>query len=149
VDQYAAGGTRADWNTVTRSLLQTNLQGARNIENVTGDQFEDIVSRWALANWVTDGGPADLQYDSWNLHSVFSSLHTQRPQLFPNFYPLVPPVGAGRDVSLSGTLRSGSPIYYRATQSAGDPGFTLSFRTANGGQINAAFKPRMNVIRLQ
>jgi hypothetical protein len=150
VDQYAAGGDTAGWNAVTRSLVQTNLSGANNIEDVTGNQFEDIVSRWALANWVTDAGvPPELQYNSWNLHSVYSSLHTQRPNLFPNFYPLVPTTSAGRDVNMSGTLRSGSPIYHRVTQPAGDPGFTLSVRSANGGQINAAFKPRLNVIRLQ
>jgi len=151
VDQYAAGNTRADWDSLTRSLVQTNLAGAANIEAVTGDQFDDIVSRWALANWVTDvgGAPDTLKYLSWNLHSVYSSLHTQRPNLFPNFYPLVPTISAGRDVNLSGTLRSGSPIYHRATQQAGDPGFTLSFTAPSGGLINAAFKPRLNVIRLQ
>ena len=151
VDQYAVGGTVADWNTLTRSLVRTNLTGAANIEGVTGDLFETIVSRWALANWVTDAGgaPPELRYDSWNLHSVYISLHTQRPQLFPNFYPLVPTISAGRDVNLSGTLRAGSPIYHRATQPAGDPGFTLSFTAPNGGLLSAARKPRLNVIRLQ
>jgi hypothetical protein len=151
VDQYAASSDTAGWNALTRSLVQTNLSGANNIEDVTGNQFEDIVSRWALANWVTDfgGAPPELRYNSWNLHSVYSSLHAQRPNLFPNFYPLVPTSSAGRDVSLSGTLRAGSPIYHIATQPPGDPGFTLSFRSSNGGQINAALKPRLNVIRLQ
>lgn len=151
VDQYAAGATITDWNVLTRTLVGTSLAGAANIEAVTSDQFEHVVSRWALANWVTDfgGAPPELRYDSWNLHAVYSSLHTQRPQLFPNFYPLVPTVSAGRDVDVSGTLRSGSPIYHLATQAPGDPGFTLSFRASNGGLINPAYKPRLNVIRLQ
>jgi len=151
VDRYAAGSTMADWNTLTRSLVGTAQTGAQNIANVTGAPFTTVVSRWALANYVTDrgGAPPELQYDSWNLHSVFSSLHTQRPQTFKNFYPLVPTIGPGRLVSLSGTLRAGSGIYHRATQPPGDPGFTLSFTAPNGGPIDPATMPRLNVIRLQ
>ena len=150
VDRYAGGTTTSAWNAFTRSLVQTAQVGAANIENATGDQFEDIVSRWGLANWVTDLTPhPELKYDSWNMHSVYSSLHTQRPGLFPNFYPVTPSVSAGRDVALSGTLHSGSPIYHRATQPAGDPGFTLSFTAPSGALISAAMKPRLTVYRLQ
>jgi hypothetical protein len=150
VDRYAGGTTRSAWNAFTRSLVQTSQVGVVNVENETGDQFEDIVSRWGLANYLTDGGaPAELQYDAWNMHAVFSSLHTQRPQLFPNFYPVVPPVSVGRDVVLSGKMRSGSPIYQRATQPAGDPGFTLRLVAPSGAEINPALKPRLNVYRLQ
>lgn len=151
VDQYAGGTTQNAWNTFTRKLVVTSQVGAANIEAVTGDQIEDIVSRWGLANWVTDIGsaPPELKYVSWDLHSVFSSLHSQRPGLFPNIYPVVPTVSAGRDVELSGTLHAGSPIYHRATQPAGDRGFTLSFTAPNGSLINAALKPRLNVYRLQ
>ena len=82
VDRYAAGSTMADWNAVTRALDSTALTGAQNIGNVTGVPFTTVVSRWALANYVTDGGgvPPELQYDSWSLHAVYSSLHTQNFQ---------------------------------------------------------------------
>jgi hypothetical protein len=150
VDRYAGGTTRSAWNTFTRSLVETSQVGAANIEAATSDQFEDIVSRWGLANWVTDLTPhPELKYDSWNMHSVYSSLHTQRPNLFPNVYPVSPSVSAGRDVALSGTLRSGSPIYHLATQPAGDLGFTLSFTAPNGALISSAMKPRLSVYRLQ
>ena len=95
------------------------------------------------------GAPPELQYDSWRLHAVYSSLHTQRPNIFKNFYPLVPTLSAGRDVSVSGTLLAGSGIYHRASQAPGDPGFTLSFTASNGAPISAAAMPRLNVIRLQ
>jgi len=151
VDKYAAGSTMADWNTLTRALVGTAQTGAQNIATVTGDPFTTVVGRWALANYVTDrgGAPPELQYDSWRLHAVYSSLHTQRPNTFKNFYPLVPTISAGRDVSVSGTLRAGSGIYHRATQPPGDPGFTLSFTAPNGAPINPATLPRLNVIRLQ
>ena len=151
VDQYAAGTTRTAWNAFTRSMIQTTQVGFNNVEAATGQQFEDVVSRWGLANYVTDiaSAPAVLKFVSWNMHAVFSSLHTQRPGLFPNFYPANPTVSAGRDVNLSGTLRAGSPIYHRATQPAGDPGFTLSLTAPNGALISASLKPRLNVYRLQ
>jgi hypothetical protein len=151
VDQYAAGNTMADWNTLTRAMVSTSETGAQNIATTTGVPFTTVVSRWALANYVTDQGGAlpELQYKSWRLHPVYSSLHNQRPTIFKNFYPLVPTLSAGRDVNLSGTLRAGSGIYHRATQPAGDPGFTLSFTAPNGGPISANTLPRLNVIRLQ
>jgi hypothetical protein len=151
VDRYAAGSTMADWNTLTRSLVGTPNTGAQNITAVTGAAFDTVVSRWALANWMTDNpaAPPELQYDSWGMHAVYASLNAQRPNLFPNPYPLVPTVSAGRDVNLSGTLRAGSGIYHRATQAAGDPGFTLRFTMPNGGLISSSLLPRLNVIRLQ
>lgn len=151
VDKYSAGSTMADWNALTRSLVGTSQTGAQNIAAVTGDPFATVVSRWALANYVTDrgGAPPELQYDSWRLHAVYSSLHTQNSNLFSKFYPLVPTTSAARDVMLTGTLRSGSGIYHLATQPPGDPGFTISFTAPNGSMINAAFVPRLNVMRLQ
>ena len=118
---------------------------------VTGDPFATVVSRWALANYMTDDGaaPPELRYNSWALHAVLASLHTQRPTLFPKTYPLTPPVSVGRDVSLSGTLRAGSGAYALATQPPGDPGFTLHLTTSSGDVINALNVPRLNVIRLQ
>ncbi|HXE82093.1 MAG TPA: hypothetical protein VN513_02030 [Gemmatimonadales bacterium] len=151
VDQYAAGTTRTTWNAFTRTMVETSQVGFANVEAATGDQFEDVVSRWGLANYVTDiaSAPAELKFVSWDMHAVFASLHTQRPALFPNVYPVNPTVSAGRDVNMSGTLHSGSPIYVIANQPAGDPGFTLSLTAPNGALISSAMKPRLNVYRLQ
>src|SRR6266571_655270 len=119
LDHYAAGGTHADWNALTRSLEATSQTGAGNIATVTGESFATIVSRWALANYVTDGGARpELTYNSWNLHAVYSSLHTQNQNVFRKFYPLVPTGSAGRAVSLSGTLRAGSGVYHLIDQPA-------------------------------
>jgi hypothetical protein len=151
VDKYAAGSTRADWDALTRTLVGTNQTGAQNIASVTGDPFATVVGRWALALYVTDrgGAPPELVYDSWSLHAVYSSLHTQNPNLFKKAYPLVPTSSAGRDFTLLGLLRSGSGIYHLATQPPGDPGFTLSFTAPNGAMINPIYVPRLNVMRLQ
>jgi len=150
LDQYAAGSTRADWNTLTRTLLGTNQTGAQNIAAVTGDPFATVVSRWALANYVTDRGtPPELQYNSWNLHAVYSSLHTQSQSTFTKFYPLVPLSMPARSINLIGTLRAGSGLYLLFDQPAGDRGFTLSFTAPSGDLINSGVVPRLNVMRLQ
>ena len=150
VDQYSAGATMANWNTFTRSAVGTSQTGAQNIAAITGQPFATVAGRWALALYVTDrGAPAELQYVSWNLHSVYSSLHSQNANVFPKFYPLTPPISAGRAVLLTGTLRAGAGIYARATQPAADPGFTLNFTAPNGAMISSTFGPRLTVIRLQ
>jgi hypothetical protein len=150
VDRYAAGGTMADWNTLTRSLESTHDTGALNIANRTGNPFATIVSRWALTLYLTDQGVApELTFNSWNYHAVFSSLHTQAGPTFPKVYPLVPRISAGRSVDTTGTLRAGSGIYFLIPQPAGDPGFTLSFTAPSGSVIGASLVPRLNVIRLQ
>jgi hypothetical protein len=150
VDQYAAGNTRTEWNVLTRSLVGTAQTGAQNIATVTGDPFSTVVTRWALALYATDrGAPPELQYDSWNLHAVYSSLHTQSPNVFKKFYPLQPPSLVARNMNLIGTMHAGAGIYLIGTQPANDPGFTLSFTAQNGAPIDAQFGPRMTIMRLQ
>ena len=153
VDRYSGGTTAAQWNAFTRRLLQTANTGAQNIEAVTGVPFDTVVSRWALANYVSDlpgfTAPPALKYDSWSYRATFATLNAQADTTFKKPFPLVPTVSEGRSVLLTGTLRAGSGIYHRATQSVGDPGFTLLFSTGGGGALNPALVPRLNVIRIK
>jgi hypothetical protein len=146
VDQYGPG--------LPAKLVQTTLAGSGNLAAQTGHSFDTTVTRWALANWVSDlpgfATPAELSYTSWHFRTrTFLSLHQQAPNTFPRAYPLVPTASAGSAVSLSGTLQSGSGVYGRALQAPGAPAFTLRF---SGGQSAAAFTavvPRLNVIRIR
>jgi hypothetical protein len=154
VDRYAgAGGTRTQWNALTRQLLQTPNTGAENVAAVAGEPFETVVGRWALANYVSDlpsfTAPAKLKYDSWSYRATFASLNAQADTTFKKPFPLVPTVSEGRSVLLTGTLRAGSGVYHRATQSPGDPGFTLQFTTSGGGLFDVSLVPRLNVIRIR
>jgi hypothetical protein len=83
------------------------------------------------------------------LHAVYSSLHTQSPNVFKKFYPLQPPSLVARNMNLVGTMHAGAGIYLIATQPASDPGFTLSFTAQDGAPISPSFAPRMSVMRLQ
>jgi hypothetical protein len=153
VDRYAGDTTVAARNTFTQSLLQTTLTGAQNVATQTGDPFDVVVTRWALANWVSDlpgfTAPPELTYDSWSFRTTYASLHAQDAGNFPKDYPLTPTASAGRSVSLSGTLRAGSGIYHRALQGPSAAGFTLLFSTASGGPLDATRFPRLSVIRIR
>jgi hypothetical protein len=153
VDRYAGDTTVAAWNAFTRQLLATTDVGAANIANRTGDTFTDIVTRWALANWVSDlpgfSAPASLKYDSWKFRTTYASLHTQNGTAFPKTFPLTPPTSAGRSVNLTGTLRAGSGVYMRAFQNPSEPGFTLLFSNGSRGPIAPNTVPRLTVIRVR
>jgi hypothetical protein len=153
VDRYAGDTTVAAWNAFTRQLLATTDVGAANIANRTGATFTDVVTRWALANWVSDlpgfSAPASLKYDSWKFRTTYSSLHTQDAGNFPKTFPLTPPTSAGRSVNMTGTLRAGSGVYMRAFQAPSAPGFTLLFSNGSGGPIDPTNVPRLTVIRVR
>jgi hypothetical protein len=153
VDQFAADTTQAAENAFTRSLVGTVLRGSANVANRTGQAFAQTVSRWALANWVSDlpafTAPAELKYTSWAFRTTFASLNAQRPDVFPKPFPLVPTVSGGGAVDLSGTLRAGSGVYHRVLQAAGARAFTLQFSDGSGGPLSGTAGPRLTVIRIQ
>lgn len=152
VDRYAAGASIGQWNTFTRGLVQTIQTGAANVTAAAGEPFTDVVTRWALANWVSDlpafTAPAALRYDSWGFRLTYASLNTQS-NAFAKPFPLEPTQSIGRATDVTGTLRAGSGIYHRATQAAGSPGFTTLFSSAGGGLLNTSHVPRLNVIRIR
>jgi hypothetical protein len=153
VDQFAADTSRAAQYAFTRSLVETSLRGSSNVVNRTGQPFGQTVSRWALANWVSDlsgfAAPAELRYRSWAFRTTFASLNSQAPGVFPKPFPLVPTVSDGPGVNLSGTLRAGSGVYHRVVQPAGAQAFILRFTDGSGGALSATAGPRLNVIRIQ
>lgn len=153
VDQYAADTTVASWNVFTRQMLATSDIGAVNIANRTGDTFTGVVTRWAMANWVSDlpafPTPSLLRYRSWAFRTTYASLNAQDAGNFPKAFPLDPTFSAGRAVNLTGTLHAGSGTYHRALQAPSAPGFTLLFSTSGGGPLDPTLVPRLNVIRIR
>jgi hypothetical protein len=152
-DRYAAAPTIAGWSAFTRGLLATSLTGAQNVADRTGEPFTRLVTRWALANWVSDlpagSAPPELRYDTWKFRTTYGSLHLQNPADFPKPYPLVPTAGAGGAVSLAGTLQAGSGVYQRVLQGPGASGFALAFSAGSGGPLDPHLAPRLNVIRVR
>jgi hypothetical protein len=153
VDQFAGDTSVASWNAFTRSMVRTTQVGAANVAAASGRSFTNVVTRWALTNYVSDlpafTPPDSLEYKSWNFRATYASLNAQDAGNFPKPFPLVPTTSAGRQTNLTGTLRAGSGIYHRAIQTANSGGFTLHFQSSNGGVLPAARVPRLNVIRIQ
>ncbi len=153
VDQLAADTSQAAQNVVTRGLVATTLEGSANVQNRTGRPFAETVSRWALANWVSDlpgfMAPPELTYTSWQFRTTYASLHAQAPGFFPKPFPLVPTVSAGEAVNLSGTLRAGSGVFHRIIQPPGAAAFTLSFGNASGGALPGQAAPRLTLVRIR
>jgi len=136
-----------------RRLVQTTQVGQANVAALTGQPFEQSVTRWALANWVSDlpgfTAPSELQYTSWHFRRTFSSLHSQDALDFPLAYPLVPTFSAGDAANVSGTLRSGSGAYLRAVQRAGGAAFTLRLSANGTTTVSPAVIPRLVVLRIR
>ena len=133
-------------------LVQTTLFGEANVAAQTGQNFSTLVSRWALANWVSDlpgfTPPPELTYTSWGFRAEFDSLYIKFPNNFSPAYPLAPIATAGAHVNVSGKLDAGSGLYVRALQGPGAPAFTLSF-TGSNATLFTSVVPRLTVIRIR
>jgi hypothetical protein len=145
VDQFGAG--------ITRQLVQTGATGTSNVALQTGQPFQATVTRWALADWVSDlpsfTAPPELQYTSWHFRRTYGSLHLQDPADFPLAYPLVPvQTSADSPVSLSGYLRAGSGAYLRVLQGPGSAGVAFALN-AGLAAVPAGLGTRFAVVRIR
>jgi len=145
VDQYG--------DSLPHKLASSALAGPANVAAQTAHAFDTTVTRWALANWVSDlpgfAAPAELQYSKWHFRTTFASLHSQDATNFPLPYPLVPTISAGSATNVSGVLRSGSGVFHRALQAPGAPGFALSFVRGGTTPLPGSIVPRLSVIRVR
>ena len=145
VDRFGSG--------LPLKLHQTTLVGSANVAAQTGQPFTTLVTRWALANWVSDlpafVSPTELQYSSWQFRTTFASLHAQDSTDFVRPYPLVPATGGGGAVSVSGTLTSGSGAYVRVFQAPSGAAFSLHFTRDGTTALPAAMVPRLDIIRIR
>jgi hypothetical protein len=134
-------------------LHQTTLVGSANVAAQTGQSFTTLVTRWALSNWVSGlpgfSPPAELQDTSWHFRTTFASLHAQDATDFPLAYPLVPATGAGGQISIGGTVTSGSGSYVRVFQAPSGAGFSLHFTRDGSAALSAALVPRLDIIRIR
>ncbi|MGH7547698.1 MAG: hypothetical protein ACREMM_05960 [Gemmatimonadales bacterium] len=142
----------------TRTLVSTSATGVTNVVQRAGNTpFATLVSRWALANWVSDlsgfPAPPELRYKTWAFRSAYPLFNQasswQCTSQLPPTFPLLPGASPGSAVDLSDVLRAGSGPYHLSQQAAGAPGFTLLFSDDAGRALRASLVPRLNVIRIQ
>jgi hypothetical protein len=159
IDQYSADTSFAQRSVFTRKLDITSLTGPPNVATQTGQSFALLLERWALANWASDlpgfTAPPELQYKMWRFRSDYGWLKNAcaaagvNTTALPTTLPLVPGMGAGSSVNLTGVLRAGSGAYFRAQQPAGAARFGLLFSNGAGVALRGSLVPRLNVIRIQ
>ena len=141
-------------DSLPHKLHTTTLVGSANVAAQTGQPFTTSVTRWALANWVSDlpgfAAPSELQYTSWHFRTItFPSLNSQDPGDFPLPYPLVPARSGGATANTSGTLTSGSGDYVRVFQPPMGAAFSLHFTKDGASPLSAALVPRLDIIRIR
>lgn len=149
IDQFGNG--------LTRSLENTTLTGTANVVAQSGVPFDQTVTRWGLALWVSDlpvpgGGftaPSELSYTSWDWHTEYAGLSTKYPTLFPLPFPLVPVADAGSAVNVTDQISAGSGYYLRALQPPSGAGFTLLLAAPGDASLPAAVTARVSVIRIR
>jgi hypothetical protein len=145
VDQYGDG--------ITRRLVETTRTGSDNVSAVSGTPFNQLVSQWFLANYVSDlagfTAPPRLRYSTWSFRETYQSLFEQLPSRFPDPFPVVPDVFNGGTFQASGMLRSGSGQYFRVVLGAAQNGFTLAMDNGAGGPVASDVVARLNVIRIR
>jgi hypothetical protein len=145
VDQFGPGAIRR--------LSETGRSGADNVMTATGEPFERLLSEWILASWAADlpgfSPPPRLTYTTWNLRTLYQSLHDQVPERFDRPFPIVPLAVTGGDFATSGMLRSGSGAYILATQTANQSGFVVTFRGPGGTLLGSTGTPRLNLLRIR
>jgi hypothetical protein len=124
---------------------------------VTGSAFDQLLTDWFLANWVSDlpdsiladaAKPDRLRFTTWNFRTAFGSFNEQLEDRFPREFPLIPRSLAPTGFTGSGVLRAGSGDYYEIVQPPNDPGFTVMF-TQPSGQALVDAVPRFSVIRIR
>lgn len=144
VDQFAADSVLG--TAFTRQLVGTADFGVANVENRTGTAFSILVPQWQIANFtegdttfVQTAATSRFRYKTWNLRRIF----TLNPTVFPQPYPLVPPVMTST-FGQSGTLLAGSGPHLIVLRAANDTAANLRLTTGN-----AAAQARLGVVRLQ
>src|SRR6266480_2835744 len=155
IDQFAADTSLAAADAFTSTLDQTALTGVANVAQQAGNTpFATLVTRWVLANYVSDlpvfTAAGELQYKKWAFRTDYATLRARCGNgNIQGSFPLVPDSGDGSAVDLTGVLRAGSGSYFRAQQAAGAAQFGLLFSNAAGGALRGSLVPRLNVIRIQ
>lgn len=150
-DQFGGGGNGTSF---TRAVVQTGRVGQDNVEHVTGEPFDRLVSQWQLANYLDDlpgfsPSTTRLRYTSWDLRDAFADWHDSRPSTFPLAFPLQPDESDGGSYSRSGVLRGGSGTHLNLVQPAGSGVTQLTLTTAGGNSLSTAIVPRLAVARIR
>lgn len=132
-----------------KALTQSTLTGVANVERVTGEAWDELFNRWAVALWADDapelaGAPVDSVYTFPNI-----DLRRELGQ-FRDGFPLRPAASDFADFLVVDTLLVSSPFHLilEARQLNPEP-LHLSFTRVRGDGFTVEDRPRWAILRIR
>jgi hypothetical protein len=140
--------------TIFGRLVQTNLTGIPNVENVSAEPFPVSFGDWSLALWTDSipnhprtSVPERNRFKSRNLRQIFARLNAIAPSDFPRPYPLLlRPLPFGGSIQAS--MLPGTMEFFQLMASGSDPAVGLRFARPDGQMFSEALRPQLGVFRL-
>lgn len=146
VDQHAS--TEAGF---LRELTTSTVTGVANLEAQTGRPLSSLVADWSLASFTDDAGVAVLdprhRIPSWHTRGIFAGMHQDFPELFPEFYPLVPRPLAWADYTYPSVTVPGGSFALLRTYGAQSARQLFELRGPNRGPVPPFL--RLAILRLE
>lgn len=131
-------------------------RGVANIEQATGDKWDDLISAFALSLAADDRAPAttDASYQiaTWNLPSIFQGLHDNPSSggRFPLAYPLALTSLPFETAAVDFDTRSSTDAYFQLTSAADSaPPLAIHLASQSGGVPPTSASPQVLVLRLR
>ncbi|HYW29913.1 MAG TPA: Ig-like domain-containing protein [Gemmatimonas sp.] len=149
IDRYASSDAA-----FYRALMNSPSTGVTNLAGAAGVPIDQLIGGWGLSLYADDypGLPAtnaDVQFPSWNLRNIYSSLN-QLPTWtgrFPTPYPLQPQaLSFGAFTSRVNGMRGGAHAYFELSGTA-LPQQIVGVRAPGGGVPSSLL--RVAIVRLQ
>jgi hypothetical protein len=146
-------------NTVFARLVQTNLTGIANVENVAAESFPALFGDWSVALWTDSivghpraSVPARNRFKGLNaratsLRAIYARLNTISPGDFPRVYPLeLRPLAFASSVETS--MYPGAMEHFQLNASPTDPSVGIRFTRPGGQTFADALKGQVGLFRL-
>jgi hypothetical protein len=135
-------------------LVQTDLTGIPNVENVAAEPFPVSFGDWALALWTDSipdhprsSVPVRNRFKSRNLRQIFARLNQVDSLDFPRVYPLQLR-GLAFGSSLQSSMLPGTMEFFQVMASGSDPVMGLRFTRPDGQVFSDDLQPQLGVFRL-
>lgn len=124
----------SDENSLTRSLVITDLSGIQNLETAVGVEFEELLPEWLLALFADDfvgGVDPRLEVTSWDMRDIYTS-----DGQLGGGYPLAPISLTQSDGDDQYTIVSGSGRYFQLSSGGSSPAISLRLTDSSGNPLD-------------
>lgn len=148
-----AGG---DERAFIRSIVgggQNFARGIANLERVTGREWADLLSDFAVTLAADDSGieelPSRFSVSTWDFRDVFASLsqNAAARSLFPAPFPLQATRLSFETGALEFDVGASSVRYFSLASGLDAPALAVALRKPTGGALGETTKPQITIVR--